>query len=274
MHLKRQIEELLKIGKLSHVIKELMKNNRKDPPRTNKKGETSNKDKALAILMVQPCQRVARQRITQSFSPDPEISFLPLEEEEGAEGPMSIEAKIGGHFIHRMHVDGGVQWRNHMAVGANITAGEYWRRGTFNLGLDELYDRVGIITLKSSKIIPIECAAVSGPEGQPSAINQTIEERTKVAINPKYPEQTIMIGSTLTEEGQNKLSEVNEARAVWRKSHRFTVINGVLYKKSFLEPWLRCVGPLQENYVLREIYEGSCVVHAGTRSVVAKALRT
>nr|GEV28328.1 reverse transcriptase domain-containing protein [Tanacetum cinerariifolium] len=39
-------------------------------------------------------------------------------------------------------------------------------------------------------------------------------------------------------------------------------------------PWLRCVGSLQEKYVLREIHEGSCSMHAGMRSVVAKALRT
>ncbi|GJU06110.1 reverse transcriptase domain-containing protein [Tanacetum coccineum] len=44
-------------------------------------------------------------------------------------------------------------------------------------------------------------------------------------------------------------------------------------KKSFLGPWLRCVGPLQANYVLREIHEGSCSMHAGTRFFVAKALR-
>ncbi|GJR79066.1 reverse transcriptase domain-containing protein [Tanacetum coccineum] len=69
-------------------------------------------------------------------------------------------------------------------------------------------------------------------------------------------------------------AEVNKARAVLRKSQRFTVINGILYKKSFLGPWLRCVRPLQANYVLREIHEGSCSMHVGTRSVVAKALRT
>ncbi|GKC68150.1 hypothetical protein Tco_1100748 [Tanacetum coccineum] len=51
MHLKRQIEELLKNGKLSHVIKELKQNSEKDQPKTNKKGDTSSKDKALAILM-------------------------------------------------------------------------------------------------------------------------------------------------------------------------------------------------------------------------------
>ncbi|GJZ85271.1 reverse transcriptase domain-containing protein [Tanacetum coccineum] len=67
-------------------------------------------------------------------------------------------------------------------------------------------------------------------------------------------------------------AEANKARAVRRKSQQFTMINGALYKKSFLRPWLRCVGPLQENYVLREIHEGSCSMYAGTRSVVAKAL--
>ncbi|GJT61084.1 reverse transcriptase domain-containing protein [Tanacetum coccineum] len=67
-------------------------------------------------------------------------------------------------------------------------------------------------------------------------------------------------------------AEGNKARAVKRKSWRFSIISGTLYKKSFLGPWLRCVGPLQANYVLREIHEGSCSMHAGTRSVVAKAL--
>ncbi|GKC77584.1 hypothetical protein Tco_1128358 [Tanacetum coccineum] len=72
MHLKRQIEELIKAGKLSH-----------------------------------PWQKVARKRIIQSFSLDPEISFPPLGNEDETEGPMIIEAEIRGHFIHRMYVDGG-----------------------------------------------------------------------------------------------------------------------------------------------------------------------
>ncbi|GJR83291.1 reverse transcriptase domain-containing protein [Tanacetum coccineum] len=65
-----------------------------------------------------------------------------------------------------------------------------------------------------------------------------------------------------------------KARAVRRKAARYTMINGTLYKKSFLGPWLRCVGPLQANYVLREIHEGSCSMHSGPRSVVAKAIQT
>nr|GEW58554.1 reverse transcriptase domain-containing protein [Tanacetum cinerariifolium] len=107
MRLRKQIEEMLKAGKLSHLIKEIKQNNGKEQPKVTKKGETSGKDKALAILMVQPWERVARQRITQSFSPNPKIFFPPLGEDEGTEGPMIIEAEIECHCVHRMYVDGG-----------------------------------------------------------------------------------------------------------------------------------------------------------------------
>ncbi|GKA93958.1 reverse transcriptase domain-containing protein [Tanacetum coccineum] len=68
--------------------------------------------------------------------------------------------------------------------------------------------------------------------------------------------------------------ERKKARSIKWKSQCFAIINETLYKKSFLGPWLRCVGPSQANYVLWEIHKGSCSMHAGTRSVVAKALRT
>ncbi|GJU54623.1 hypothetical protein Tco_1228337 [Tanacetum coccineum] len=55
----------------------------KEQPKAAKKGETSGKDKALAILMVQPLERVARQKITQSFSPNTKIFFPSLDEDDG-----------------------------------------------------------------------------------------------------------------------------------------------------------------------------------------------
>ncbi|GJY17231.1 reverse transcriptase domain-containing protein [Tanacetum coccineum] len=63
----------------------------------------------------------------------------------------------------------------------------------------------GVITLKSSRLVPLECALVFGSEGTLPANKPTVEERIKVAINPEYLKQTVMIGSTLTEEGRNKL---------------------------------------------------------------------
>ncbi|GJY32253.1 reverse transcriptase domain-containing protein [Tanacetum coccineum] len=70
------------------------------------------------------------------------------------------------------------------------------------------------------------------------------------------------------------LEDKKKAKVVCRKASRYTIINGTLYRKSFLGPWLRCVRPLQANYVLREIHEGSCSMHSSPRFVVAKAIRT
>ncbi|GKB80199.1 reverse transcriptase domain-containing protein, partial [Tanacetum coccineum] len=59
------------------------------------------------------------------------------------------------------------------------------------------------------------------------------------------------------------LAEMKKARTVICKSWRFAIINGTLYQKSFLGLWLRCV----------RLHEGSFSMHAGTQSVMAKALR-
>ncbi|GJU03385.1 reverse transcriptase domain-containing protein [Tanacetum coccineum] len=91
-------------GKLSLFVKELKLN---DKPKAPKKGETARKERPLAILMIQPWEKVAKQKVTQSFSPETTISFPPLGDEDGTEGPMIIEAEIGGHFVHRMYVDEG-----------------------------------------------------------------------------------------------------------------------------------------------------------------------
>nr|GEU85335.1 reverse transcriptase domain-containing protein [Tanacetum cinerariifolium] len=64
-----------------------------------------------------------------------------------------------------------------------------------------------------------------------------------------------------------------EARKIRLKARQYELMEGILYKRSFLIPWLRCVRPLQAEYVMKEIHEGSCSMHAGPRSVVAKAIR-
>ncbi|GJT42268.1 reverse transcriptase domain-containing protein [Tanacetum coccineum] len=49
------------------------------------------------------------------------------------------------------------------------------------------------------------------------------------------------------------------------KARQYELLEGILYRRSFLKLWLRCVRPLQANYVIREIHEGSCSMHAGPR---------
>ncbi|GJW23046.1 reverse transcriptase domain-containing protein [Tanacetum coccineum] len=138
------------------------------------------------------------------------------DEDEGTKGPMIIEAEIGGHCIHRMYVDGGSAsetligdeehsasaWMNFVVVRSPSSYNRIiGRPGVRKLqavpsmthGMLKLLVEGGVITLKSNMLVPLECALVSGPE------------RVKVAINPEYMEQTVMIGFTLTEEGHNKL---------------------------------------------------------------------
>ncbi|GKD96069.1 reverse transcriptase domain-containing protein [Tanacetum coccineum] len=64
-----------------------------------------------------------------------------------------------------------------------------------------------------------------------------------------------------------------EASKLRIKARQYELVEGVLYIRSFLTPWLRCVGSLQEDYVIREIHEGLCSMHAVPQSVVAKAMR-
>ncbi|GKA76365.1 hypothetical protein Tco_0782826 [Tanacetum coccineum] len=192
------------------------------------------------------------------------------DEYEGTEGPMIIEAEIGGHCIHRMYVDGGsaskilyehcfnrlrpeiknqlvpattpligfsgeiiwpigqIQllvrigdeehsasaWMNFIVVRSPSPYNEIiGRLGVRKLqavlstahGMMKLPVEEGVITLKSSRLVPLECALVFGPEETLPATKPIVEERVKVVINPEYPEQTVMIGFILTEEGHNKL---------------------------------------------------------------------
>ncbi|GKB70167.1 reverse transcriptase domain-containing protein [Tanacetum coccineum] len=104
MQLKKQIEELVRAGKLSHLIKEIKQG--RDQPKAGKQ-EVPTKDKSMAIYMIQPWHKVTRQKVTQSFERVNEITFPSLTTSSGTEGPLVIEAEIGGHMIHRMYVDGG-----------------------------------------------------------------------------------------------------------------------------------------------------------------------
>nr|GEX89102.1 reverse transcriptase domain-containing protein [Tanacetum cinerariifolium] len=143
--------------------------------------------------------RIAKQMITQTFSPETVISFPPLGEEDGTEGPMIIEAEMGGHFVHRMSPSPYIRIIGRPVVKriqtVPSTAHEILKIPVID----------GTITLRSSGIIPLECAMVSGPGTQQPIIDQVTEEKIQVAIHPEYPEQTIVLGSALTEDGRKEL---------------------------------------------------------------------
>nr|GEX01898.1 reverse transcriptase domain-containing protein [Tanacetum cinerariifolium] len=167
-----------------------------------------------------------------------------LGEEDGTEGPMIIEAEMGGHCVHRIYVDGGSSseilfsgeiiwplgqisllvkigdeehstsaWMNFMVVRSpspyNGIIGRPWVRKILAIP-STVHEMIkfpvagGIVTLRSSRIIPIECLMVSEPGVPRSVINQVMEEKIQVVIHPEYPKQTIAIGSTLTKDGRKE----------------------------------------------------------------------
>nr|GEV14250.1 reverse transcriptase domain-containing protein [Tanacetum cinerariifolium] len=68
-------------------------------------------------------------------------------------------------------------------------------------------------------------------------------------------------------------SDRKESKKLRIKARQYELLEAVLYRRSFLTPWLRCVGPLQAEYMIIEIHEGLYSMHAGPWSVVAKAIR-
>ena len=53
-----------------------------------------------------------------------------------------------------------------------------------------------------------------------------------------------------------KLTEGRDkARKLRVKSIRYILMDEVLYKRGFSQPYLRCLAPDQTNYVLREVHE-------------------
>ncbi|XP_017256033.2 uncharacterized protein LOC135147082 [Daucus carota subsp. sativus] len=65
----------------------------------------------------------------------------------------------------------------------------------------------------------------------------------------------------------------SDARVLRMKVSRFTLIDGVLFKKSATGLLQRCLGREEVDMTLRDLHEGECGNHAGGRSLAIKALR-
>ncbi|GJT74899.1 reverse transcriptase domain-containing protein [Tanacetum coccineum] len=119
-------------------------------------------------------RKVAKPRITQSFSPETAMSFPPLSEEDGTESPMIIEVEMGGHFVHR-----GSNGSGHYSPVSDSAERTIWTLGQIALlvkighgkhkknpellpstahGMLKFLVEGGTVTLKSSRVIPLELA--------------------------------------------------------------------------------------------------------------------
>ncbi|GJX20228.1 reverse transcriptase domain-containing protein [Tanacetum coccineum] len=260
MQLKKKIEELVRAGKLSHLIKEIKQG--RDQPKARKK-EVPTKDKSMAIYMIQPWHKVTRQKVTQSFERVSEITFPSLTTSSGTEGPLVIEEEIGGHMIHRMYVDEGSStevlyehcfnrlrpeiksqmvpattsltgfsgetiwplgqlrllvtigdadhsikaWMNFMIVRSlSPYNGIIGRPGIREIqavpstahGMLKFPADGGIVTIRSTILIPAECATVTTSSKEIPKEAGVRHENFKVAPHPNFPDQEVAIGGTIS----------------------------------------------------------------------------
>ncbi|XP_041020435.1 uncharacterized protein LOC121262069 [Juglans microcarpa x Juglans regia] len=92
-----------------------------------------------------------------------------------------------------------------------------------------------------------------------------------LVIQPAPPKWAIDIMKYLGE-GQ-VLGDQEEARKVRNRAAHFTLWEGVLYRRGFSKPLLRCVSPEETQYVLAEIHERICINHSSGRALVARVMR-
>ncbi|XP_074347286.1 uncharacterized protein LOC141686130 [Apium graveolens] len=68
------------------------------------------------------------------------------------------------------------------------------------------------------------------------------------------------------------LEDKFKARRLRYQAARYVVYDGVLYKRGFNQPLLRCVDEEEGNYILREVHEGINGNHSGGNSLAMKVL--
>nr|GEW75302.1 reverse transcriptase domain-containing protein [Tanacetum cinerariifolium] len=238
----RQIEELVRAGKLSHLIKEIKHGRDQSMPG---KKETPAKDKPITIYMIQS---------------------------SGTEGPLVIEAEMGEHMIHRMFVDGGSSmeilyehcfnrvrpeiksqivlmttsltsfsgetiwplgqlrllviigdtdystraWMNFMIVRSlSPYSGIIKRPRTREIqavpstahGMLKFLVEGRIVTIRSIILIPTECTLVI-TSSLLSKEERTRPDNFKVALHPDIPDQEVEIEGTLSEKGHIELCSI------------------------------------------------------------------
>ncbi|GJX43354.1 reverse transcriptase domain-containing protein [Tanacetum coccineum] len=145
--LRKQVDEMIKACKLSQFIKELK---HKRQAKGTQEGDTTGKGTTTSQPDDLPMEKKAKQKLHPSFSPETTIYFPPLGDEDGTEGPKIIEAETGGHFVHRMSPS-----QNNGIIGRpgirKIHAIPSTAHGMLKFPVEG-----GTVTLRSSKIIPIE----------------------------------------------------------------------------------------------------------------------
>ncbi|GKB25368.1 reverse transcriptase domain-containing protein [Tanacetum coccineum] len=175
MQLKKQIEELVRAGKLSHLIKEIKQG--RDQPKVGKK-EVPAKDKSIEIYMVQLWHRMTRQKVTQSFARVSEITFPPLTTRDAEH---STKTWMNFMIVRSLSPYNGIIGRLGIREIQAVPS-------TANGMLKFLVDG-GIVTIRSIILIPAECATVTTSSKEILKEAKVRHGNFNVALHWNFPDQ-------------------------------------------------------------------------------------
>jgi ribonuclease HI len=120
----------------------------------------------------------------------------------------------------------------------------------------------------------------TGPDIQTSTYEVVIQ--TEPSITPKLDVMETEEKSTGPEWATDVIQYLRDgslpndkllSRKVKMHSARHVLIGGVLYRRGYIEPLLKCLTNSEAEYVLKEIHEGVCGNHSGSRMLAQKAMR-
>nr|GEU30922.1 reverse transcriptase domain-containing protein [Tanacetum cinerariifolium] len=293
MQLKKQIVELVRAGKLSHLIKEIKQG--WEQPKTGRK-EAAAKDKPTTIYMVRSWQRTVNN---------------------GTDGPLVIEAEIGGHTIHLMYIDGGSSmeilyehcfnwlrpeiksqmvpattsltgfsgettwplgqlrllvtigdvthstkaWINFMVVKSLSPYNSIIRRPRLKAiqtvpstvhGMLKFPTEEGIVTIRSSLLIPAECVSIDTSSVTPRE-KRTRPANLTVTLHPNFPDQEVVVGGSLSDRGRTELCSLLKKNLdifAWQPSDMTRVPRSIAEHRLNI----REVQKLIEARIMREVY--------------------
>lgn len=69
------------------------------------------------------------------------------------------------------------------------------------------------------------------------------------------------------------LNDPVEVKRLAKEASYYTIVGGQLYRRSLLQPLLKCLTPNKVNSVLEEVHKGSCGYHLGRKVLALKIFR-
>jgi ribonuclease HI len=150
--------------------------------------------------------------------------------------------------------------------------------------LQSCFDRVVITKIpREANTVADELSKLaSSREQEIEASNKKVIILSEPSIAPKYDVMELEAVSIEPEWAADVINYLKEgllpedkvaARRVKIQAAWFSLLGGVLYKRGYSEPLLKCLPKNEAEYVMREIHEGICGNHLGARMLAQKATR-